>query len=434
MRWWLQTDPPCIMSVDNASVRGMDFSELIIDDPDLWMVHWTEGKGEIERQVVIDGSGDGDRNLNGLREDFYDLTPYVPLFQQFLERIQAKNLLLDQAKKVQIDLIKQLFESKRQLPYHYTVAAGDYWWDATDGSLYASTAGGLQSTNVKVNEVISQLNALVANINSIIVGGSNTNVSIGNTLTAQVNSVVVDGLTSVFANLASEISTSIVAPGNNTIGHVNNTVLGVGNSGTNTVNGKLHTAFFPVPDPGFSAASPGLAVGFDIAHITYAFSGVSNWYINHIGPGTFANIGSIPWTSIGNVAPANAQWIPIGSTTPVNVTPNEQTAILTGIADRTNDLFIIKNQKIGEVNALTTVADVIAYDVLADWPIIPVPPGYVFEAPIVPPSGGVSIIGTPTVTTGVPEAPSDGITYGRRNTVWNPALALSGDVLDGGNF
>ena len=47
MRWWLQTDPPCVMSVDNASVRGMDFSELIIVDPDLWMVHWTEGKGEI---------------------------------------------------------------------------------------------------------------------------------------------------------------------------------------------------------------------------------------------------------------------------------------------------------------------------------------------------------------------------------------------------
>jgi len=107
---------------------------------------------------------------------------------------------------------------------------------------------------------------------------------------------------------------------------------------------------------------------------------------------------------------------------------------LTGIADRTNELFIIKNQKIGEVNALTTVAEVIAYDVLADWPTQAVPPGYVLEAPVVPPSGGVSIIGTPVVAEGVPEAPSTGITYGRRNATWNPALALSGDVLDGGNF
>lgn len=35
---------------------------------------------------------------------------------------------------------------------------------------------------------------------------------------------------------------------------------------------------------------------------------------------------------------------------------------------------------------------------------------------------------------GIPEAPEDDITYGRRNTVWTPALALSNDVLDGGNF
>jgi hypothetical protein len=35
---------------------------------------------------------------------------------------------------------------------------------------------------------------------------------------------------------------------------------------------------------------------------------------------------------------------------------------------------------------------------------------------------------------GIPEAPIDGITYGRKDTVWNPALALSNDTLDGGAF
>ena len=33
-----------------------------------------------------------------------------------------------------------------------------------------------------------------------------------------------------------------------------------------------------------------------------------------------------------------------------------------------------------------------------------------------------------------PEAPTDGVTYGRKNAAWNPSLAISGDILDGGNF
>jgi hypothetical protein len=35
---------------------------------------------------------------------------------------------------------------------------------------------------------------------------------------------------------------------------------------------------------------------------------------------------------------------------------------------------------------------------------------------------------------GIPEAPSDNTTYGRRNTSWNPALARDNDTLDGGSF
>lgn len=35
---------------------------------------------------------------------------------------------------------------------------------------------------------------------------------------------------------------------------------------------------------------------------------------------------------------------------------------------------------------------------------------------------------------GIAEAPTDGVTYGRMDAAWNPTLALSGDVLDGGNF
>jgi hypothetical protein len=35
---------------------------------------------------------------------------------------------------------------------------------------------------------------------------------------------------------------------------------------------------------------------------------------------------------------------------------------------------------------------------------------------------------------GIPDAPSDGVTYGRLNSSWNAALAHSNDTLDGGTF
>src|SRR6266576_3238635 len=109
MRWWIHTDPPKIMSVDNASITGMDFSSLLATQPDIWMVQWQDDKGEIERQDVA-----ADANLNGLRETFIDVTPYAPFFQQFLSRMKAKALLLPQAQKIDVDLIRQIFDSKRQ--------------------------------------------------------------------------------------------------------------------------------------------------------------------------------------------------------------------------------------------------------------------------------------------------------------------------------
>src|SRR5262245_62184599 len=102
----------------------MDFSML---EPDVWMVHWQEGRGEIELQDV-----DTDENLNGLRENFYDITPYVPLFTQFMQRMHDVNdISLNEAKKIQVDLINQLFEAKRQLPINYQIVSGEYWWDGS---------------------------------------------------------------------------------------------------------------------------------------------------------------------------------------------------------------------------------------------------------------------------------------------------------------
>lgn len=35
---------------------------------------------------------------------------------------------------------------------------------------------------------------------------------------------------------------------------------------------------------------------------------------------------------------------------------------------------------------------------------------------------------------GIPEAPNDGVTYGRRFSAWNQVVAAHNDVVDGGNF
>lgn len=138
MRWWLQTNERAF-SVDNALILGMDFSAL---PRDLWMIQWIEGRGEIEYQTK------DKRNLNGLRTKFTDITPYVPLFTQFMHRMQAKRLLEQQAKAIQIDLIKQIFETKRQEPYRHPIGAGTYNWDASDEVLVPSSTALLLSVIV----------------------------------------------------------------------------------------------------------------------------------------------------------------------------------------------------------------------------------------------------------------------------------------------
>jgi hypothetical protein len=433
MRWWLQTDPPRIMSVDNASVKGMDFSSLLVTHPDLWMVHWTDGMGEIERQDV-----DNDANLNGLREGFFDVTPYAPLFQQFLSKVPG--LLLNQAKKIQIDLIKQLFESKRQLPFHYVVSAGDYWWDATDETLYASTSAGLQNAIASINSIAVRLNSVVPALNAndaAIVADANAYVvGPGNNFINQVNAWVVAPTNNGFDTIAAMFGAddANVNQFNALVTYVNNTVLGTllgdGTLNPNDINNRL-VSYGGAPMIGLSTgiAHSGQGMSY-VGSNPYRLTAINQAFSVHAPA-------AVPWTALPNVTTSNVQWIPIGGSAPVNVTPAEQTAIMNGIAARTNALNVVRNAKIAEVNALTIVDAVINYDVLAGWPVIAVPPGYVQTASASRTSSA-TIIGTftggPPTGGGVPEAPSDGVTYGRRNAAWNPALALSGDILDGGNF
>lgn len=416
MRWWLNTDHK-MFSVDNAGVRGLDFSTL---PPDVWMVQWTDGKGEIERQ-----DADG-KNLNGLREDFIDIIPYAPFFQQFLTLLPG--LTLPQAKKVQIELIEEVYNSKRQAPFHYPIAAGDYWWDATDATLFSSLIPSLQNAIASINAIVaalnekmpalgaadasiySQVNSNVVAVGDAFVGQVNANVvAPGNGLRDEINANIVNGINSTVVGgvnsavvggvntLVNDINTNIVGPNramkdeiggvivnpvNALITYVDDTVLGTfaGPGGANTINGKLLAEISSGTPPGLN----GNIVHFDspLAYLSAscystgvaAIGGISS--IGGVGT-SFLGItadfipvvyaGNVPWTPLPNVPTSNVTWIPIGSTVPVNVTPAEQAAIMSGITARSNDLLVKKNIKVGEVKALTTIPAVIAYDVTTGW-------------------------------------------------------------------
>lgn len=347
------------MSVDNASVKDMDFSELIIDEPDLWMVQWQEGKGEIERQVVIDGSGDGDLNLNGLRETFIDIIPYCPLFQQFLTKMKDKALLLPQAKKVQNDLITEVFNSKRQEPYYYKVASGNYgYWDASDANLFASTVPALQNAIAKVNEIISRLNAQFPALQAI-----DDNLSArDNSVCAIVNANVVNP----GDVLTAQVNANVVTPGEQIRAEINGNIVNYMNSNASTVSAACASS--PILEDGGTStavAKPGLGSALlqSPGLYQFAFAAVNADFLTC----SIAPLATVGWTAMSNVTQTNVSWIPIGQSTPVTVTPAESAAILNGIAARTNALQAKKATKQAQVNALTTVDAVIAYDVTTGW-------------------------------------------------------------------
>jgi hypothetical protein len=340
-----------VMAVDNVSVDGMDLTTL---PSNVEIVEWKTGVGEIEYN---------DRPR--LRENFTDVTPYCPLLQQFMTRLVG--ITLDQAKKIQIDLIGVLFESKRQAPYHHPVAAGDYSWDASDATMVTSMIPSIQSAISTINQINAQLGTVIPALNSA-----------GSSLAASVNSNVVTGGN----NLSSAINTNVVNPTNALRDEINsaivtpertihdefnaNVVISDSNKCSTLVANLVPTlvAAGTFASPGVTSLTPipNLSAACLAIYLATVVAAVGNYFNN------VANTFTVSWPSIPNAAGSNQSWVPVGSTTAVNVTPTEQTAIMQGIATRTKNLTTAKNTKTNEVNALTTIGAVIAYDVTTGWP------------------------------------------------------------------
>lgn len=373
MRWWINTDHG-LMSVDNSSTKGIDVSSLLPDN--IWMVQWIDGKGEIELQ---DEAGN---NLNGLRETFTYLTPWCPFFPQFMHLLPG--LTLAQAQKIQTDLIQELYDSKRQLPLHHAVAAGDYTWPADDGAVanmstktMPSVLAGLGPGSSGGNDLISQINTIINLINANIVTHANT-------LVTQVNAQEAAIITRVNSGVVEPVNAGVVASGNSLIvdhndkvvainnlagaanvlvSFLNDTVLGDIAVDANTVNNKLQTSA--------GNAAPGLSGG--IAHTAVAFGGATTLVLAFAALSALAALTPIsntfvPVDNISTPLSSKVGWTPIESATPVDLTLAEISAIMSGIASRREDLLTVKTSKSNAIMALTDIDDVIDYDVTAGWP------------------------------------------------------------------
>src|SRR5215469_412714 len=346
------------MAVDNAGVIGMDYSTL---PSNVEIVEWKNGLGQIEYN---------DRPR--LRENFIDITPYCSLFQQYMNLVIG--ITLDQAKKIQIDLIAALFDSKRQAPYHHPVAAGDYYWDASDATMFPSTIPAIQDLISKLNQLIGQLNPAIPALNSAgqstVSQVNNTVVVGGNTLS---NAVNINVVTQVNA-LVNEINSHAIAPEISIYTEFNNNIANPQAGNVARLSADLQASGQSAGPDLITCAAPGLDGNLTAFASLSGSCSASYLSTNAYSVGNYfsdiTDTWTISWTPVANAAGSNQSWVPVGSTTPVNVTPAEQAAIMQGIASRTTNLTTTKNTKTNEVNVLTTISAVIAYDVTAGWPAV----------------------------------------------------------------
>lgn len=246
-----------------------------------------------------------------LNQKILDPSPY----QSFLNlwataRITAAPALsLADAKQIKLYLIGGLYDLKRQSPFHQVVGAGDFNWEANDGAVATMAAVGLPALFVAVNNAIGSATGGLAD------------------------------------SLTSQINAGVVIPGNDLVTFINNTMIGSHGDGVNTINSRLWTdnlANWPIS----TVAAPGLNADMALAPITF----------------------TAPASPAGaNPVSGNLVLIPIGSVNPVVLTLAEFMNLMQGIATRRSNLLTTRGNKLAQVNALTTISAVIAYDATAGW-------------------------------------------------------------------
>jgi len=221
------------MAVDNMNIAGLNLSAL----SPIECVEWKSDIGTVE-QI-------GSR----LRTNFTDITPYCPYLQMFMAN--CPGITLAQAQKIQCDATDALFVNKHQQPLYYSVAAGAYWWDASDSSVAHFNA----AMQIAIADLVTQ-------INGYIVDEANP---------------ALDTIDNSGATIANHLSSTVLGS------YINGQLPP---AGPNTLNNLLQSAS-NVATPGLGGNIPGIA-----------WSGSSSYRLSHVSPST---LNVVPMGATGTV-------------------------------------------------------------------------------------------------------------------------------------
>jgi hypothetical protein len=261
-----------------------------------------------------------------LLEPFIDVTPYLALINAWLSAaaMMGMPITLAQAKMVKIGLVDGIFNSERQLP----IDTQNYTWDASDPSFLGMQAAVMAWD---VAGAITQADAtFAANVNGMTVQTPHTGVA-------------ANAIAGVYSSIANYFSAS-----------------------------------WP-----YSGTRPPLGGSWGPS-TNYVYSVYGGDVTQQPNVGMQKSPINAPSASV--LAGPPIDWPPINSTVLVRLSMASMRAIIWAIQWRRTQLQTTRLFKESAINALTTIADVIAYDVSSGWgtTVAPAPPGGIITG------GGIS--------------------------------------------
>jgi hypothetical protein len=312
-------------------------------------------------EIVVYQEIDGKIEYNdrpSLRLPFTDPSPYQSLLNAWItnQATVTPALQLAQAKQVKNDLVEGIFHHKRRLPYAY----GAWSYDAHDESV--TNLDLLVQATIDTSVLVASINAAFATItsqvNNTVVGGVNDTVvgGVNNTVVGGVNGTVVPGVN------------AMVAANNNSAAAVNNW------SNLSSLNwGRVlimstPTLPYNAMSPGNMSGPTGGASGPGTPGAGPGSGGFQNM-ANIAGIGTIGGIGTIAGATVsgGTGHAGNITHQPLNAAAPQSIPAADISAALQGIANRRNTLNSNRLTKRVAINALTTIAAVVAYDATTGW-------------------------------------------------------------------
>lgn len=265
--------------------------------------------------IVWDGFSGEIESTDGpaVRTTFADPSPYQPLLNAWMTKVAAATppLNIAQARSIKTALVNAVYSAKRQAP----ITSGGVTYEATNEAITAMAAaltwGDFAALAAAIN---ASIGPLATNVNTDMTQLCNQNNTNFTTLAAQCTN-----LQNIYLGAASDGSSG------GSFEYITNFIAQRGNP---TIN-LFPFGTLPVPATVVVSAIPAPAA---------------------------LNAGS------------SVQIYPIGSTTPITLTPAAATAVPAALAQRRNTLLGVRGTKQNQIAALATVAAAIAYDATSGWP------------------------------------------------------------------